>query len=128
MDILEEKFAKYVTKVREVSETLCCSPANLKGMPTFFEHITVIAQMVFADEKVEIAILATGLGGRFDATTAKNAEIVAITPIDLDNTKILGYTIEEIAGEKGCHHSIRHESSSAPQKKGSRKSDLRKMP
>ena len=69
-------------------------------MPTFFEHITVIAQMVFADEKVEIAILETGLGVCFDATTATNAEIVAITPIDLDHTNILGDTIEEIAGKR----------------------------
>jgi dihydrofolate synthase/folylpolyglutamate synthase len=60
----------------------------------------VIAQMVFADEKTEIAILEAGLGGRFDATTATEAEIVAITPIDLDHIKTLGDTIEKIAIEK----------------------------
>ncbi|MDQ3635125.1 MAG: bifunctional folylpolyglutamate synthase/dihydrofolate synthase [Acidobacteriota bacterium] len=99
IDILEEKFAEYVTKVRKISEELVKS-GELNGMPTFFEHITCIAQMVFADENVEIAILETGLGGRFDATTATEAEIVAITPIDLDHIKTLGDTIEKIAIEK----------------------------
>jgi len=46
--------------------------------------------------------LETGLGGRFDATTATNAEIVAITPIDLDHIKTLGDTIEKIAAEKAA--------------------------
>ena len=101
LEISEEKFAEYVTKVRELSENLVES-GELEGMPTFFEHITAIAQIFFADEKVEIAILETGLGGRFDATTATNAEIVAITPIDLDHTNILGNTIEEIASEKAA--------------------------
>ncbi len=101
VDISEEKFAEYVTKVRKVSETLVES-GELEGMATFFEHITCIAQMVFADENVEVAILETGLGGRFDATTATEAEIVAITPIDLDHTKTLGETIELIAMEKAA--------------------------
>ncbi len=101
IEITEEKFSEYVTKVREVSEQLVARD-EIGGMPTFFEHITCIAQMVFADEGVEVAILETGLGGRFDATTATEAEIVAITPIDLDHTKTLGDTIEKITLEKAA--------------------------
>lgn len=101
VDISEEKFAEYVTKVRKISEQLVKS-GELNGMPTFFEHITCIAQMIFADENIEVAILETGLGGRFDATTATEAEIVAITPIDLDHTKTLGDTIEKITMEKAA--------------------------
>lgn len=101
IEIPEEKFAVYVTKVREISEELVAD-GKLGGMPTFFEHITCIAQMVFADEGVEVAVLETGLGGRFDATTATEAEIVAITPIDLDHTKTLGDTIEKITLEKAA--------------------------
>jgi len=101
VDISEENFAEYVTKVKKISEELVKSGA-LQGMPTFFEHITCIAQMVFADAGVEVAILETGLGGRFDATTATEAEIVAITPIALDHTKTLGDTIEKIASEKAA--------------------------
>lgn len=101
IDISEEKFAEYVTKIRNESEKLV-ETGGLEAMPTFFEHITAIAQLVFADDGVEVAILETGLGGRFDATTATNAEIVAITPIDLDHTKTLGETIELIASEKAA--------------------------
>ncbi|NNE98350.1 MAG: bifunctional folylpolyglutamate synthase/dihydrofolate synthase, partial [Pyrinomonadaceae bacterium] len=100
-DISEERFAKYVTKVRRISAELV-RQGKLQGMPTFFEHITCIAQLYFADEEVEVAILETGLGGRFDATTATEAEIVAITPIALDHTKTLGDTIEKIALEKAA--------------------------
>ncbi len=115
IEITEEKFAEYVTKVRRVSENLV-ETGKLAGMPTFFEHITCIAQMVFAENQVEIAILETGLGGRFDATTATEAEIVALTPIDLDHTKTLGDTIEKIAAEKAAI--IRYDTRvlSAPQK------------
>lgn len=101
IEITEERFAEYATKVRKVSEELVAS-GELGGMPTFFEHLTCIAQMIFADEKVEVAILEAGLGGRFDATTATEAEIVAITPIDLDHTKTLGDTIEKITLEKAA--------------------------
>jgi dihydrofolate synthase/folylpolyglutamate synthase len=64
--------------------------------------------LAFADANVELAILETGLGGRLDATTAANAEIAAITRIDLDHQQYLGETIEEIAAEKAA---IIHEGS-----------------
>ncbi len=100
-DVPEEKFAEYVTRVREVSEKLV-ETNELEAMPTFFEHITAIAQLVFADEGIEVAILEAGLGGRFDATTATQAEIVAITSIDLDHTRTLGDTVAKIATEKAA--------------------------
>ncbi|MDH3492822.1 MAG: Mur ligase family protein [Acidobacteriota bacterium] len=100
-DISEKKFAQYATRVREVGERLVLEGA-LPGLPTFFEHITAMAQSIFADEGMEIAILEVGLGGRFDATTATLPEIVAFTPIDLDHTKTLGGTIAEIAAEKAA--------------------------
>lgn len=100
-EITEKRFAEYVTRVRQVSERLVAS-GGLAGMPTFFEHVTVIAQLFFADERAAAAILEVGLGGRFDATTATRPEIGAITPIDLDHTNILGRTIREIAAEKAA--------------------------
>ncbi len=54
------------------------------------------------EAEIELAILETGLGGRFDATTAANAEIVAITPIDYDHQRILGNTLAKIAAEKAA--------------------------
>src|SRR5690606_15419142 len=55
-----------------------------------------------AEAKVDLAILETGMGGRLDATTVAEAEIVAITQIALDHQEYLGETIEEIAGEKAA--------------------------
>lgn len=101
IEISEEKFSEYATEIRAVSEKLV-SEKKLNSLPTFFEQVTAIALKYFADQKIKIAILETGLGGRFDSTTATNAEIVAFTPIDLDHQNILGNTIEEIASEKAA--------------------------
>lgn len=100
-DISEENFARQATHVRQVSEKLV-ETGELEALPTFFEQVTAIALNYFAEQNVEIAILETGLGGRFDATTAAHSEIVAITPIDYDHQKILGNTLTEIASEKAA--------------------------
>ncbi len=67
---------------------------------TFFEVTTAIAFNYFADQRVDFAIVETGLGGRLDATNCLNPEGVLITSISLEHTKILGDTIEQIAFEK----------------------------
>ena len=100
-EISEEDFAKHATKIREISEKLL-SDGKLDTLPTFFEQVTAIAISAFDEAKIELAILETGLGGRFDATTATNAEIVAITPIDFDHQDILGNSLTKIAAEKAA--------------------------
>lgn len=100
-EISEKDFARHAAKVREISEKLVAE-GKLESVPTYFEQVTAIALNAFAEEKIELAILETGLGGRFDATTATNAEIVAITPIDYDHQNILGNTLTEIAAEKAA--------------------------
>lgn len=100
-DISEDEFARLAATVRTTSEILLAE-GKLQYTPTFFEQVTAIALMAFAEAKVELAILETGLGGRLDATTAANAEIAAITQIDLDHQEYLGDTIEEIAAEKAA--------------------------
>ena len=100
-DISEDEFARLATTVRTTSERLL-SEGELRYTPTFFEQVTAIALLGFAEAKVELSILETGLGGRLDATTAANAEIAAITQIDLDHQEYLGDTIEEIAAEKAA--------------------------
>jgi dihydrofolate synthase/folylpolyglutamate synthase len=101
VDIREEDFAEFATQVRELSESLFAC-GEIDSIPTYFEQVTAIALLAFADAKVELAILETGLGGRLDATTAANAEIAVITRIDLDHQQYLGETIEEIAAEKAA--------------------------
>ncbi len=100
-EITEDDFARHATAVRAAAEELF-AVAGLNSIPTFFEQVTAIALNYFAEQKVELAILETGLGGRLDATTAANAEIVAITQIDLDHQEYLGVTMEEIAAEKAA--------------------------
>ncbi|MBA2735806.1 MAG: bifunctional folylpolyglutamate synthase/dihydrofolate synthase [Pyrinomonadaceae bacterium] len=98
-EISEKDFARHATIIKETSEKLI-EKGELETVPTFFEQITAIALNAFSEAKIELAILETGLGGRFDAVTAANAEIVAITPIDYDHQQILGETLALIAAEK----------------------------
>ncbi|MEK9771104.1 MAG: folylpolyglutamate synthase/dihydrofolate synthase family protein [Nitrosomonadales bacterium] len=67
---------------------------------TFFEITTLAAIYIFLEEKIDIAILEVGMGGRLDAVNAFNADISAITSIGLDHTDYLGNTVEKIAYEK----------------------------
>jgi dihydrofolate synthase/folylpolyglutamate synthase len=96
-EISQSEFAKYATIIKsQIANRQSPIPA------TFFEQMTAIGLLAFAENKVELAILETGLGGRLDATTAANAEIVAITPIDYDHQQYLGETLTEIASEKAA--------------------------
>ncbi len=67
---------------------------------TFFEISTAIAFQYFADEGVDIAIIETGMGGRWDATNVVIPLVSVITHIDIDHTNFLGDTLEKIASEK----------------------------
>ncbi len=67
---------------------------------SYFETVTALAALVFAEAEVEIAVAEVGIGGRLDATTVWPAALGAITAIDLDHMHILGSTLEEIAREK----------------------------
>lgn len=68
--------------------------------PSFFEMTVGMAFKYFADEKVDMAILETGMGGRLDSTNIVNPELSVITNIALDHTQFLGDTFEKIAMEK----------------------------
>ena len=68
---------------------------------SFFEAATVAAFRAFAAAKVEIAVLETGLGGRFDATNVETRKLAcAITSIGLDHEELLGHDVSSIAREK----------------------------
>jgi dihydrofolate synthase / folylpolyglutamate synthase len=68
--------------------------------PSFFEMTIAMTFDYFAREKVDIAIIETGLGGRLDSTNIITPELSIITNIGLDHTNLLGNTIEVIAAEK----------------------------
>jgi len=67
---------------------------------TYFELGTLVAFRHFAEERVDVAVLETGLGGRLDATNRCRPLVTAITPISFDHMEWLGRTLGAIAGEK----------------------------
>lgn len=68
--------------------------------PTFFEIITALAFCYFAEEKVAIAIVEAGLGGRLDSTNVLKPAVCGLTSISLDHMHQLGSTVAKIAAEK----------------------------
>jgi len=74
--------------------------ADVENAPTFFELITAAALLEFAERKVDVAVLETGLGGRLDATNVCAPEVCVITSIGLDHQEYLGPTLAAIAAEK----------------------------
>ena len=74
--------------------------ADPREPPTFFEFVTAMAFLYFAQEKVDWVILETGLGGRLDATNVCSPAVCVITNVGLEHQEYLGRTYREIAGEK----------------------------
>jgi len=68
--------------------------------PSFFEICTAMAFSIFEEQKCDISIIETGLGGRLDSTNVIHPEVSVITNIGIDHTDFLGTTLKEIAGEK----------------------------
>ena len=93
-EILQNDFAKYVFEICKIAD-------ENKIELTEFEILTASCFKYFADNCVDIAIIETGLGGRYDATNVvKNPLASVITSISLDHIDRLGDTIEKIAFEK----------------------------
>jgi dihydrofolate synthase/folylpolyglutamate synthase len=67
---------------------------------TFFEIVTALAAALFAEERVEVAVMEAGMGGCSDATAALPGMMTVITPISLDHCDYLGVNLEQIAAEK----------------------------
>ncbi len=92
--ISENEFARAVYAVKAV--------ANRARVPepTYFEVLTAAAFRYFAERKVDIAVVETGLGGRLDATNVIMPDVVGLTSISYDHMAQLGSTLESIAREK----------------------------
>ena len=91
-EMIPKDFAiDFVEKIKTFSEEI---------NPSFFELTFVMALEYFAQQKVDIAIIETGLGGRLDSTNVITPELAIITNIGFDHMDILGDTIAKIAGEK----------------------------
>jgi dihydrofolate synthase / folylpolyglutamate synthase len=73
---------------------------TLPAHPTFFECVTAIAFVYFAEAGVQLALFETGLGGRLDSTNIVTPQVSIVTRIDFDHENFLGHSLREIAGEK----------------------------
>jgi len=89
--ISEEAFARIATQIREVLG---------EEKVTYFEFTTAIALLWFAEEKLDLVVLETGLGGRLDATNIVTPLVSVITNVSMDHEAYLGDTIAAVAGEK----------------------------
>lgn len=78
--------------------------------PSFFELTTALAFKYFAEQKVDIAIIEVGLGGRLDCTNIITPILSIITNISKDHTQFLGNTLADIAGEKQASSSQEYQS------------------
>ena len=67
---------------------------------TFFEWNTLAALVVFAHERVDVAVLEVGMGGRLDAVNLPDADVSAVVSVGLDHCEWLGTTVEQIGAEK----------------------------
>ena len=94
-----KEITHWVTELKPVAEQMEADQAGMH--PTFFEFMTAVAFLRFQEEKVDLAILETGLGGRLDSTNVVNPELSIITTISKDHCDLLGSEIEDIAREKG---------------------------
>jgi len=91
--ISKEKTLDLIKEIREKTSS--------QEPPTFFEFVTAMALLYFRREKVDLAIMETGLGGRLDATNIIRPLITVITTISLEHQEYLGNTLASIAWEKG---------------------------
>ncbi len=97
--ISDDQFALLHDVVDRTAERLV-EDRELPWHPSFFEMLTAIAFEYFANNKVDVAVLEVGMGGRLDATNVVDPLLSVITDISLDHQKFLGNTIAEIAREK----------------------------
>ena len=67
---------------------------------TYFETVTTMAFLIFAEASLDMVVLETGLGGRLDATNVVRPELAVITPVDFDHEAFLGRSLDAIAFEK----------------------------
>ncbi|MEG4343107.1 folylpolyglutamate synthase/dihydrofolate synthase family protein [Microcoleus sp. A003_D6] len=89
------------TELQQCLERVVAATENNTETPTQFEIITAAAWLYFAEQKADIAVIETGLGGRLDATNVCETPLASvITSISLEHWQILGPTVADIAGEK----------------------------
>lgn len=92
-------FCRLLTELRKKIEGLIAAK-KLLNPPTYFEHLCCLAFLYFAEQRVDLAFLEVGMGGRFDATNVVDPEVSVLTTISAEHQKFLGEGLDQIASEK----------------------------
>ena len=95
----DDDFARHYFKVHDTAQDLVVAGV-LPQHPSFFECLTALAFLHFAEAGVQMAVLEVGMGGRLDATNIVEPIASIVTDISLDHQEWLGSTVREIAREK----------------------------
>jgi len=95
--ISKRSLSSILTQIKEHLEVY---GESRRGFATFFDLLTAAAFVHFQREKVDVAVIETGLGGRLDATNVLHPEATIITHLSLEHADKLGDTLEQIAAEK----------------------------
>lgn len=90
-EVTQAFVVEFVNRVKPLIEAI---------QPSFFEITVAMAFQYFSEEKVDIAVIEVGLGGRLDSTNVITPEVSVITNIGWDHKDLLGNTLQQIAGEK----------------------------
>ena len=97
--ISEQAFVAALERAEAAAE-VADRAAGEEGPVTQYELLTAAAFVAFASERVQVAAIEAGLGGRLDATNVIPSKVTVLTSVGLDHTQWLGDTLEEIAAEK----------------------------
>ena len=84
----------------DISAYLDLMDAKFEHPISFFEAMTALAFVAFAEHPIDVGVIEVGMGGLWDATNVVNADVSVIMPIGLDHTEYLGETLTEIAQTK----------------------------
>lgn len=99
-EIEEAEVISLTNELRNIIQASELKAPDPKVTPTFFEFVTVMAFLYFKRQKVDWAVIETGMGGRLDATNVVVPEVSVITKIGFDHKEFLGQTLSDIAQEK----------------------------
>lgn len=115
--IEDERFLETYSETKPLLEIVDKKLSEMGEPPlTFFEAMTAIAFQIFSDAPVDVLVLEVGIGGEWDSTNVADGDVAVFTAIDLDHTKVLGETVEEIAMTKSGIIKARSSVVSSPQR------------
>ncbi|HZT11355.1 MAG TPA: folylpolyglutamate synthase/dihydrofolate synthase family protein [Candidatus Baltobacteraceae bacterium] len=94
--VSEERFAELLAEMMPA----IARTAHAHGRPSYYETLLALAFLHFARERVDVAVIEVGIGGKLDGTNVLRPRVSIITNVGLDHTEILGDTLEKIAADK----------------------------